>query len=398
MKILVLNSGSSSIKYQLIEMPKGEVLAIGLVERIGLDKGQIKHTIEGKEKQVFTENIADHKVGIKRVLELLTDSEFGAIASLTELQAVGHRVVHAGEDFSGSVNISSSVIKALKENISLAPLHNPPNILGIEAISDILPSIPQVGVFDTAFHQSIPQYAFLYALPFSYYTDMKVRKYGFHGTSHRYVSARAAKMLGKELSTLKLISCHLGNGSSVAAIQYGKSIDTSLGLTPNEGLIMGTRSGDIDVGAVFHIMKNKSFDIDEMNQVLNKKSGVLGISEISSDMRELEEAAENGDERAILTLDMYIYRLLKYIGAYTFALEGVDAVIFTGGVGENSSYVRERIMKKMEFLGLKADYAKNLKTHGVETSISKEDSEINILVIPTNEELVIAEDTYQLVK
>jgi acetate kinase len=347
---------------------------------------------------VFAENIADHRVGIKRVLELLTDQEFGAIASLTELEAVGHRVVHAGEDFSGSVNISPSVIKALKENISLAPLHNPPNILGIEAISDILPTIPQVGVFDTAFHQSIPQYAFLYALPFSYYSNMKVRKYGFHGTSHRYVSTRAAIMLGKELSSLKLISCHLGNGSSVAAIKYGKSIDTSLGLTPNEGLIMGTRSGDIDVGAVFHIMKNQSLDIDEMNQVLNKKSGVLGISEISSDMRELEEAAENGDERAILTLDMYIYRLLKYIGAYTFALEGVDAVIFTGGVGENSSYVRERIMKKMEFLGLEADYAKNLKTRGIETSISKENSEINILVIPTNEELVIAEDTYQLVK
>jgi acetate kinase len=397
MKILVLNSGSSSIKYQLIEMPKAKILAKGIVERIGLSEGVIKHQIEGHEKKMFEMAIPDHNVGISEVLKLITDLENGCIRNFEEIGAVGHRVVHGGEDFSGSVLIDEVVLQSLRDNSVLAPLHNPANIQGIEAIAKLLPTVPQIGVFDTAFHQSIPEYAYLYALPYSYYKDLKIRRYGFHGTSHRYVSAQAADFLNKDITELKLISCHLGNGSSVAAIQNGKSIDTSMGLTPNEGLIMGTRTGDIDAGIIQYIMENQKMTPQELNQLINKKSGLMGISGISSDMRELEKEAENGNKRAILALEMFVYRLLKYVGAYTFVMGGVDAIIFTGGIGENSDYIRGKIMSAMKFWGLQFSSELNKKTRSTLTLLTTDDSKIKVMVVPTDEELVIAMDTYSIV-
>ncbi len=398
MKILVLNSGSSSIKYQLIEMPEGSIIAKGIVEKIGLPGGAIKHQNQGEQALKLEKNIANHIEGISAILQILTDKERGCIGSYEEIGAVGHRVVHGGEDFSGSVLIDGVVIQSLRDNAVLAPLHNPANIQGIEAITKILPGIPQVGVFDTAFHQSIPDYAYLYALPYSYYEKHKIRRYGFHGTSHRYVSAQAAKFLKKDLKDLKLISCHLGNGSSIAAIQYGKSIDTSMGMTPNEGLIMGTRTGDIDAGIIQYILENEKLNPAGLNQLINKKSGLLGISGLSPDMRELEDAAQKGNQRAVLALQMFVYRLLKYTGAYTFALGGVDAIVFTGGIGENSGYIRGKIMEGLAFLGIRFDKEKNAALRSEAAKLNDDSSGIDILVIPTDEERVIAMDTYEIVK
>ncbi len=398
MKILVLNSGSSSIKYQLIAMPGAGVIAKGIVEKIGLPQGAVRHQNQGEKALKLERRIANHTEGIEAILHILTDKEKGCIGSYKEIDAVGHRVVHGGEDFSGSVRIDEAVIESLRHNAVLAPLHNPANIAGIEAIKEILPDVPQAGVFDTAFHQSIPDYAYLYALPYSYYKEHKIRRYGFHGTSHRYVSAQAATFLKKDIKDLKLISCHLGNGSSIAAIRYGKSIDTSMGMTPNEGLIMGTRTGDVDAGIIQYILENEDLTPSGLNQLINKKSGLLGISGISPDMRELEASADSGDRRAILALQMFVYRLLKYIGAYTFALGGVDAIIFTGGIGENSHYIRGKIMEGLAFLGIRFENEKNKSIRSKTAKLNEDSSGIDLLVIPTDEERVIAMDTYEIVK
>lgn len=398
MKVLVVNAGSSSLKYQLFNMEDESVLAKGLVERITLPGSRLKHQPTGKDKIEINTDIPDHKVALKLVLDALTHPEHGVIQDMSEISAVGHRVVHAGEKFSGSVLITPEVKKALEECIELAPLHNPPNLMGIEATEAILPNVPQVGVFDTAFHQTMPKEAYLYALPYEAYEKYHVRRYGFHGTSHRYVSERAAVMLGKDPKNpkgLKVVTCHLGNGASVAAVKDGKSIDTSMGFTPLEGLIMGTRSGDIDPAVVFFLMDKEHMTTDEMNNYLNKKSGVQGISGLSSDFRDLEEAAAKGNERAQLALDMYAYRVRKYIGEYAAAMGGLDAIVFTAGLGENSASMREKICEGLEFLGVAIDPAKN-KERGKEIDVSAAHAKVRVLVIPTNEELVIARDTKEI--
>ncbi|MCD4790107.1 MAG: acetate kinase, partial [Bacteroidales bacterium] len=372
MKIFVLNCGSSSVKYQLVQMPEKEVLAKGIVEKIGLKGAGIKHKrIDGTQVNIDCE-IPDHKTGIQKVFEILLSEEYSSIKNIKEIDAVGHRVVHGGEDFSGSVPVNAEVIKALEKNIDLAPLHNPPNLEGINAINKLLPDVPQVGVFDTAFHQSMPPFAYLYGLPFSIYEKYRIRKYGFHGTSHKYVSKRACEVLGKDFYKTKIITCHLGNGSSIAAVKNGKSIDTSMGLTPNEGLIMGTRMGDIDAGALLFVAAKEDMSIEEMNKLINKESGVFGISGVSSDMRELEKAAAGGHERAQLALDMFHYRVRKYIGAYAAAMGGLDILVFTGGIGENADKTREAVCKDFEFLGLELDEEKNSGLRGKEAVISKD--------------------------
>lgn len=397
MKILVINAGSSSLKYQLIDMANEQVMAKGLCERIGID-GHLKHSPLVGGKPVFNEDVPmpTHSEAIAAVIEKLTSPEYGVVSSMKEIDAVGHRVVHGGEKFAKSVVITDEVMQAIEECNPLAPLHNPANIIGIKACQELMPGVPMVAVFDTAFHQTMPPVAYTYAIPYEYYEKDKVRRYGFHGTSHKYVSQRAADMLGKPIEQLKLISCHLGNGSSVTAIDGGKSVDTSMGFTPLAGLPMGTRSGDIDAGILEYLMNKYGMDIKEMVNILNKKSGVMGVSGVSSDFRDLEEAFEQGNERAGLAVDMFNYGVKKLIGAYAAAMGGVDAIIFTAGVGENSASQRMAIASGLEFMGVKMDEDAN-KVRGEERVISAPDSKVTVLLIPTNEELMIAMDTEALV-
>ncbi|MCB9023140.1 MAG: acetate kinase [Lentimicrobiaceae bacterium] len=397
MKVIVLNCGSSSIKYQLFDLPSREVLAKGLVDKIGLKGSLIKHSRNDGVEVKLEGEILDHQLGIEYLLGILISEKYGSIKSLDEIQAVGHRVVHAGEKFNGSVYITDDVIKALEECIDLAPLHNPPNLKGIYSITRLLPEVPQVGVFDTAFHQTMPDYVYLYGIPYSLYEKHKIRRYGFHGSSHRYVSQRACEILGKNIEDLKIITCHLGNGASIAAIQNGKSLDTSMGMTPIEGLMMGTRTGDLDIGAFIQIINKEEIDVPVANTLVNKHSGMLGVSGVSSDMRDVELAAEEGNKRAKVTLEMYYYRIRKYIGAYAAAMGGIDLIIFTGGVGENDSVTRYLTTKDMEFMGVIFDQNKNHGLRGKEAVLTADDSRVKVMVVPTNEELVIALDTYDIV-
>jgi acetate kinase len=397
MLVLVINSGSSSIKYQLIDMRNEKVISKGLIERIGIEGSRMKHK-KNDEQFIIEKNIPDHEVGLALLLEVLQDEKMGVIKDLSDIKAVGHRVVHGGERFASSVRIDEEVLKAIEENIMLAPLHNPPNIAGIKAAMKLLPNVPQVAVFDTAFHQTMPKVAYLYAIPYEYYEKYKIRRYGFHGTSHRYVSKRAAEILGKKYEELKIITCHLGNGASIAAVKNGKSVDTSMGFTPLEGLVMGTRSGDIDPAIVTYLQEVENLSASEIYEILNKKSGVLGLSGISSDMREIEDGAIAGDPVARLTLDIYEYRIAKYIGAYAAAMNGVDVIVFTAGVGENSPILREEICENyLGYLGVKIDKKVN-DVKGKEVVISTPDSKVNVVVVPTNEELVIARDTKEIVE
>ena len=397
MKILVINTGSSSLKYQLIDMMNESVLAKGLCDRIGIDNSFIKHKKTGSETVVIDIDMTNHKAAIKEVIKVLTDEKNGVIKDMSEIAAVGHRVVHGGEKFHESVIIDEKVIKAIKDCIDLAPLHNPPNITGIEACKNIMPKTPMVAVFDTAFHQTLPKYAYLYALPYEAYEKYSVRKYGFHGTSHKYVAERAAKMLGKPLEELKLISCHLGNGASVCAINKGKSVETSMGFTPLDGLAMGTRCGTLDPAVVKFLMEKENLTLKEIDEYLNKKSGVLGISGVSSDFRDLDAAVAEGNERAQLAIDIFCYRVKKCIGEYAAVTNGIDAVIFTAGVGENNDIARKDILDNMDYLGIKIDMEKN-KIRGKEIDISAADATVKTLVIPTNEELAIARETLKLIK
>ena len=397
MKVLVINSGSSSLKYQLFNMEDESVLCNGIVERINLNGSKLVHKVNSKKYTVETP-VKDHKVALKMVLDTLLDEEKGVIHSMEEINAVGHRVVHGGETFSGSVLIGDDVMKALEDNVELAPLHNPPNIMGIVAAKELLPNVPQVGVFDTAFHQTLPEKAYFYAIPMKYYEKYKVRRYGFHGTSHYYVSRRAAEMVKKPVEDLKIITCHIGNGASITAVKNGKSVDTSMGFTPLEGLVMGTRCGDMDPAIVTFLQEKENLSTKEINDILNKKSGVYGLTNgFSSDMRDIEDAALDGSKTSKLALDMYDYRIAKYIGAYAAAMNGVDIIVFTAGVGENSPHTRRDVCSYLEFLGLKIDDEKN-NTRGKESVISTEDSKVKVLVVPTNEELVIARDTKKIIE
>lgn len=395
MNVLVINCGSSSLKYQLINMNDESVLAKGLVERIGIEGSVLKHEKAGQGKTVIEEVMNNHKDAINLVLKALVDPVHGAVKSLSEVDAVGHRVVHGGEKFANSVLITDEVIKAMKDCIELAPLHNPPNIIGIEACQELLPNVPMVGVFDTAFHQSMPAESYIYPLPYELYEEMGIRRYGFHGTSHKYVSERVAALTGKDLEGTKIVTCHLGNGASLTAIKDGKSFDTSMGMTPLEGLVMGTRCGDIDPAIVTFLMNNKKMTAEQVDNLMNKKSGVLGISGVSSDFRDIEGAAEQGNKRAQLALDKFDYTVRKYIGSYAAAMGGIDVLVFTAGLGENSASNRCNICKGLEFLGIEIDDCKN-NTRGKEVEISKEGSRVRVFVIPTNEELMIARDTKEL--
>lgn len=392
MKILVLNCGSSSIKYKLFDMTTKEVLAQGGIEKIGLVGSFLKLTLPNGEKKILEKDIPEHTAGIEFILKTLVSPEYGAIKSLDEINAVGHRMVHGGERFSESVLLNKEVLDAFIACNDLAPLHNPANLKGVNAVSAILPNVPQVGVFDTAFHQTMPDYAYMYAIPYELYEKYGVRRYGFHGTSHRYVSQRVCEFLGVDPKGKKIITCHIGNGGSISAIKDGKCIDTSMGLTPLEGLVMGTRSGDIDAGAVTFIMEKEGLNATGISNLLNKKSGVLGVSGVSSDMRELEAAVAAGNPKAILAEKMYFYRIKKYIGAYAAALGGVDIILFTGGVGENQANCRSEVCEGLEFMGVKIDLEKN-KVRGEEAIISADDSKVTVAVIPTDEELMIASDT-----
>ena len=398
MKVLVINCGSSSLKYQVLDMTNESLQAKGLVERIGMEGSILTHEkIGAEDKFVLETPMEDHKAAIGYVLEAVADPDHGVVKSMSEIGAVGHRVVHAGEKFSSSVLITDDVVKALEECVALAPLHNPPNLLGIAACKELMPETPMVGVFDTAFHQTMPPESYIYALPYEYYTKYGVRRYGFHGTSHKYVAQRAADMLNVNLEDLKLITCHLGNGASVSAIKRGKCIDTSMGFTPLEGLVMGTRSGDIDPAIVTFIREKENLPQGKANEILNKKSGVLGISGVSSDFRDLEEAVAEGNERAALALKVFAHKVKFYIGAYIAEMNGVDAIVFTAGVGENDVSMRELICNELGNLGIKLDLVKN-KVRGKETIISADDARVKVLLIPTNEELMIARDTYNIVK
>ena len=385
------------MKYQLIDMENEHVLAKGLVERIGIEGSILKHESANKEKEIIKVPMEDHKVALKLVLEALVNEEYGAIASMEEIGAVGHRVVHGGEKFAESCVLTEEVIKALEDCIELAPLHNPPNLIGISACREILPEVPMVAVFDTAFHQTMPKEAFLYGIPYEYYEKYGIRKYGFHGTSHRFVSIQAAALLGEKPEELNLITCHLGNGASIAAVKGGKSVETSMGFTPLAGLIMGTRCGDIDPAIVPFLMQKENLSIEEVNNLMNKQSGVLGLSGVSSDFRDIDKAEAEGNERAKLANDAFKYRVIKYIGAYVAAMNGVDAIAFTAGVGENGSRTRKDICANLEYLGIKIDDAAN-KERGKNMLISTPDSKVKVFVIPTNEELAIAKDTLALVK
>lgn len=397
MKILVLNCGSSSVKYKLINTQSTETLAEGAIEKIGLDGANLKFKLADGSKKVITSDIPDHNVAIKNILHILIDETDGCIANFNEINAVGHRLVHGGEKFNSSVLITPEVIAKVKECYPLAPLHNPVNIAGVEAIEQILPGVQQVGVFDTAFHQTMPAKAYMYALPYNFYTEFGVRKYGFHGTSHRYVSRRSCEFLGLDFESQKIITCHIGNGGSIAAIANGVSIDTSMGLTPVDGIIMGTRSGSIDPGIFTFLMERNGLTAADVQNIINKESGVKGISGISSDMRDIDAAIAKGDERAILAEDMYIYSITKYIGSYAAALGGVDIIAFTGGVGENQCDIRRKICESFKFIGLELDVEHNATTRGEETIISTADSKVKAVVIPTDEEFVIAKDTEEIV-
>lgn len=397
MNILVINSGSSSIKYQLLDMPEGKIYAKGVADKIGLHGSYILNDRDDGDHVKLEGNIIDHQMGIEYILGIISSKKHGSIKSFSEIDAVGHRVVHGGEAFHGSVLITNRVIEKLEDCVDLAPLHNPANLKGIYAMQELLPDVPQVGAFDTAFHQTMPPHSFMYAIPYSLYTKYSIRRYGFHGTSHRYVSQRACEILKVDFKKQKIVTCHLGNGASMAAIQNGKSVDTSMGLTPVEGLIMGTRSGDLDLGVLTYVMKKEAIGNTTANTLINKFSGMLGISGVSSDMREIEQAAEEGNERAKLALDMYTYRIRKYIGAYATAMGGIDILVFTGGVGENSKMVRTNVCADLDFIGIEIDAEKN-DTRGKETKICSNESQVKVLVVPTNEELVIAQDTMKFVK
>ncbi len=396
MKILVLNAGSSSVKYQLIIPEEASVLAKGVVERIGLSGAMLTHEVQNKPPIKMTGEILDHRIAIEYVLGILLSKNHGVIKNKKEIDAVGHRVVHGGEAFRNSVLISDEVIREMTRCIDFAPLHNPPNLKGIAAGKALLPGVPQVAVIDTAFHQSMPPHAYIYGIPYVLYKRHGIRRYGFHGTSHRYVAERAAKFLKKSITKLRLITCHLGNGSSIAAVKFGKSIDTSMGFTPLEGLLMGTRTGDMDPAIILHIMQKEELTASEMNTMLNKHSGILGISGLSSDMREIE-SNYSANERAKLSMDIFVYRIQKYVGAYAAAMGGLDAVVFTGGIGENSGLVRELTCQNLEFMGIEIDRERNQEIQREEASINTKSSRVKVLVIPTNEELVIAMDTAEIV-
>jgi len=398
MKILILNCGSSSIKYQMLDMSKNaDLLAIGLLDRVGLKDSELTHKAKDKEKYKINKDIENHTIGIDLILKTLMDPVYGVIKDKNEIAAVGHRVVHGGDKFSGSVLITQEVIDKMEECVDLAPLHNPANLKGIYAMQKLLPEVPQCGTFDTAFHQTMPEHSYMYAIPFEFYNKYKIRRYGFHGASHKYVSEKAAEVLNKDYKELKIITCHLGNGASIAAIKNGKSIDTSMGLTPVEGLIMGTRCGDLDIGVLLYLMEKEKLDIGAANNLVNKKSGMLGISGISSDLRDIESAAWlKKNKRAQLSLDMYVYRIKKYIGAYSAAMGGVDVIIFTGGVGENGWEIREDICKDFEYLGIDFNFEINKNLRGKISELTNIDSKVKVMLIPTNEELVIAKDTLKI--
>lgn len=397
MKILVLNCGSSSVKYKLIDTDTDRTMAEGGVEKIGLADGFLKFKRADGSKEIKQLGLTDHKGAVQAILDILTDTKEGCIKSYSEIDAVGHRVVHGGDKFNKSVLITDEVIQQVKDCYDLAPLHNPANITGIEAISALMPSVPQVGVFDTAFHQTMPAKSYMYALPYKFYKEDGVRRYGFHGTSHRYVSARAAEFLGLDLDKVKMVTCHIGNGGSITAVKYGKSVDTSMGLTPTEGLMMGTRVGDVDPGALTFIMNKHHLNADQLQKIINKESGMAGVSEISSDMREIETAVNNGDERAKLALDMYEQRIIKYIGAYAAEMGGLDVIVFTGGVGENQVGVRANVCAPLQFMGVQIDETKNAGIRGEEAEISTPESRVKVVIIPTDEELMIARDTQEIV-
>lgn len=393
MKILVLNCGSSSIKYKLFDMEDGHEMAQGGIEKIGLPGSFLKLTLVDDKKETIYKDIPEHKTGIEFILDIITSGKYGCIKSLKEINAVGHRVVHGGEKFNQSVLITQEVINKIKDCIDLAPLHNPSNLMGIESVNNIMPGIPQVAVFDTAFHQSMPPKAYMYGLPYDYYTKYGIRRYGFHGTSHRYVSRRACEILGVPYEHQRIITAHIGNGASITAIKNGKSIDTSMGMTPVDGLLMGTRSGEIDAGVLTFISQKENLRANDVSDLLNKRSGVLGVSGVSSDMRELEAAIKSGNERAILAMEMYNYRIKKYVGSYAAALGGLDILVFTGGVGENQWGTRSAVCENMKFLGIKLDESKNIGMRGKEMVISAHDSKVTVIVVPTDEELMIARDT-----
>lgn len=397
MLILVINCGSSSLKYQLLEMTTETLMAKGLVERIGIEGSVIKHETIGKEKYVLTTPMKDHTDAISHVMNAITHPEHGAIKELSEIKAVGHRVVHAGEKYANSVIINDDVIAVLEECAELAPLHNPPNLAGVRACEKLMPGVPNVGVFDTAFHQTMRPEAYLYAIPYEMYEKHRIRKYGFHGTSHKYMAIEASEMLNIDVNDLKLITCHLGNGASVSAIKHGRSVETSMGFTPLEGLVMGTRCGDLDPSIVTLMAEKLGIGLDQVTEILNKESGVLGISGVSSDFRDLEEAMKEGNKRAELALKIFAHRVRFYIGAYIAEMNGVDAIVFTGGIGENDAYMRDVICANMGNLGIKLDKEKN-KVRGKQTMLSADDSKVKVMLIPANEELVIARETDELVK
>lgn len=396
-KIFVVNCGSSSIKYQLFNMQNEVVLAKGLVERIGMEGSLLKHTPTGKYTVDLPADIPDHAVGIKLIVDTLVNPEYGVIPDMSEIDAVGHRVVHGGERFADSVLITQDVLKGIEDCAEIAPLHNPPNLHGINACMEIMPTIPQVAVFDTAFHQTLPKVAYLYGLPYELYVKYGLRRYGFHGTSHKYVAQVAASMMQEHMTDLRIITCHLGNGASITAIKYGKSVDTSMGYTPLEGLIMGTRSGEIDPAIIPFLMEKENMTAPQIDDYLNKRSGILGISGLSSDFRDLETAANRGDERSQLAIDLFAYKVKKYIGGYVAAMGGVDAIVFTAGVGENSPFMRDKICNGLEYLGTRIDPERN-NVRGKAQEISVKRAGVKIFVIPTNEELVIARDTYNICK
>lgn len=397
MNVLVINAGSSSLKYQLFEMQGKKVLAKGMADRIGSENSVIIHSSIVKTKAEYKIELADHRQAIEKVIDFLMDKASGVISGLNNIDAIGHRVVHGGERFNDSVLIDDAVIKAIEDNIELAPLHNPANLMGINACRKLMPGVPMAAVFDTAFHANMPQKAFLYGLPYNVYSLHKVRRYGFHGTSHKYVSERAAKLLGEDIRNLKIITCHLGNGSSVTAVKAGVSVDTSMGFTPLEGIVMGTRSGDMDVAIMPYLMNKMGMNIEQIINFLNKQSGVLGISGISNDFRDLWEAVKNGNERARIALDIFGYKLKKLIASYAAAMEGVDAVVFTGGIGENDARTRQNAVCGLEFMGICIDEKKNRETDGTENIISSLESRVKVLVVPTNEELMIAMDTHKVI-
>jgi len=395
-KILVINAGSSSIKYQLFEMPAEKVVAKGLLEKIGEETSKLTHSTDSKEHKIETQ-ASDHAEGMKLILKTLVAQDTGVIKDISEINAIGHRVVHGGEEFTASCIINEHVVGSIERFADLAPLHNPPNLTGIKAAQIALPNVPQVACFDTAFHTTLPQTAFIYALPYEIYEKYRVRKYGFHGTSHKYITQRAAVMLGKKLDEINIITCHLGNGGSMAAVKNGKSVDTSMGLTPLEGLVMGTRTGDFDPAILFYL-SDKGYSIDDLNTMCNKKSGLLGISGVSNDMRNLREQAEKGNKRAQLAFDIFCYRIKKYIGAYTAVLGRLDAIVFTGGIGENSPPVRLQTCSELEQIGVEIDNSANTNKDRSERTISSANSKVKVFVIPTNEELAIAQDTFTLTK